>query len=844
MMILSARPTGSQLPVTVDQPLKQRKPALSNSTSLPNLQSLKRDMVHFSGKDKTEAAKSPAVKQSIETLLDQCDLAVAPQRMSFYEFLAKTQENPDRYLPTASSYFLDAFQHFDGPQGPQFITAYGEKMPRYSIMNAAWANHLADPPKVHGHEPTVKRILEIVSNFKQQSNPDRAIALFGPHGSGKSMIPKTIMAGLEHYSRQDQGALWTYQFVFPNEQVLQKQNTEASEQWLKTVSEAQSLKNPDQVAAQLIANLNLNPVFLLPSQQRISFIKDLQRQGKLKPDFNVDYYLKANLEGYSQKVLDQLQRFYANHPQRFRKMLEHVQVERFHLSGQEFRGLVEVPASRNPDAVLKEIPDQSASSLPASIRALGRRTLDGLMPRAHRGVFYMDDFGRGGHSVNHLLMPLETGEVTIQEQHSGPAITKEQLDFIPMLSVNPEVLENARQQGRFEALEQRMLFVPVPWERRYKVEGQILEPILKRAQAKGMSIAPDTLEAFSLWVTMTRMFPIDQSATIYQDLGKENKKFSAILNQLTPLQKALLYQGENLPNLGAEENRLLKENLKPIANEHLQSLGETEFSLYEGGLGMSNRTAANLLKQMTDKPGQNALSFIDVFESIARYAKQTPQYEQKRAELLKARHKNLDFPSGTELLKAVEDHTRKHFMAQLKTALGMHQSAEVYTDRIQQYNANIEGLKIGQSFASMAQETDTAKLGLDFVDGFEETILGGKRAEYFRQNYRNQFLARAKDWQPHLSEEDNIKRIYRDELDKLRKDDEDRNFRYMDEFRNNVKILLKNPKALEASKNLPAQKRLNNALNHLKALGYAPETLPRILDWALENRYVADQVKA
>ena len=59
---------------------------------------------------------------------------------------------------------------------------------------------------------------------------------------------------------------------------------------------------------------------------------------------------------------------------------------------------------------------------------------------------------------------------------------------------------------------------------------------------------------------------------------------------------------------------------------------------------------------------------------------------------------------------------------------------------------------------------------------------------------------------------------------------------YLTEFRNNVKILLKNPQALEHLKGQPATARLENALNCLKALAYSPETWPKILGWALENR--------
>lgn len=837
-------------------PVGARKPAQPESTQLryhpaslkpppgrpePS-HGLHRDTVQFSGASKAEQAQSAQV---VDDILNQCDQQRAPERMTFRDFLIKTHQDPKRYIPTTSAYFLDAFAHYNGSKGPKTIQAFGETVPRHAIMSAPWNDHLNDPPKVYGHESTVNRLLEIVKNFKQQPNPDRAIAFFGPHGSGKSMIPKTIMEGLENFSKQDEGALWTYAFVFPDGQRVNPQSPEEAQKWMKTVSQQATLHEPEKIAAQLMANLNLNPIFILPPKQRIAFIQKLKQEQKLEPDFNVDYYLKSNLEGYGQKILNQLHRLYENDPKHFSKALEHVQVERFHLSGQEFRGLVEVPAARNPDAVLRETPASGSRNLPAIVQNIGNRTLDGLMPKAHRGIFYLDDFGRSGAPQDHLLMPVETGEVTLQEAYGGPGITKEKLDFIPMLSVNPEVIERARQNGTFEALEQRMLFVPVPWERRYQVEKQILQPIMNRAEARGKKITPHTLDAFSLWVAMTRMFPVNPGNPIYKTALSENKDFASAIKKLTPLKKALLYQGEALPGVTHEETQALQENLKRIANEHTQSLGETEFSLYEGGLGLSNRSAANLLKQLIAKSDKDTISFIDVFENVAHYAQNAPQFEKRRENLLKERNQNMNFPSALSLLKEVEAYTGQAFMSELKSALGMYEQPEVYTRRIQQYAAHIEAFRDGKAVPEAYRQHEDPNPDRQLIKDFENLMLNGRgTSESQRKDYRNSFLTRAIEWEPTDTEEENVSRIYRDEGARLRKQDEERNQQYLSEFRNTIKVLLKNPKALASQKKLPAQAhtqiRIEKALQQLEEKGYNRESLPRILDWALEKRYISD----
>lgn len=782
----------------------------------------------------------------VDSLLDKCNKQGHVERMTLRDFLIKARQEPERYLPTASSYALDAFKYYDGPDGPKKLRVYGETLPQFKIMSAPWNDHLTDPPRLHGQEATVSRVWEILRSFKQQSNANRGIAFFGPHGSGKSVIPKTIMAGMEHFSKQDEGSLWTYSFVFPDGEKIKAQPQAEAKAWVKEVSQGKHLVEPDKIAAQLMANLNLNPIFLLSPKRRVEFLQDLKKDGKIDSSFNVDYYLKSNLDGHSQRVLDKLHRLYSEDPQRFQKTLEHVQVERWTMSNQDYRGLVEVPASQNPEAVLRDTPGESAlSKAPELLRTMGQRTLDGLMPRAHRGVFYMDDFGRNGKPYDHLLMPLETGEVTMQELNGGPGITKEQLDFIPMLSMNPEILEKARASGTFDALEQRMLFVPAPYERRFKVEGDILEPIINRAKSRGKVITPNVLDAFSQWVTLTRMFPVDKNYKPYKELGEDNKDFASGIAKLTPMGKAMLYQGEMLPGLSKEEFHALDDNLKTIANEHTQSLGETEFSLYEGGVGISSRQAVNMLNRLTGRPGHDPISFIDVFEQIADYANNKPQYEVKRAELVKekGRH-NLQFPSSQELLREVEDHTRQNFMVQLKTALNMYQPQSAYINRIQQYAEHIQALHDGRMVAQKYQVDGDSKPNMELINNFETAVHPGVfLRDKTREEYRATFLTRAFDWDPALPETHNVKAIYHDELDKLKEKDEKLNKPYLDEFRNNVKILMKTPKAIASIQGRPSHARMEQALNQLGQLGYPPEVLPKILDWALDGRYIADQVK-
>ncbi len=835
------------------QPTQAQKPSLEFAKPFPTSAPLFRGTVHdtvtlskkTANSSSEQTAEQRKATQTVDALLNQCDQQSQLERMSLRDFLIKASLEPQRYLPTTSAYVLDAFQHYDGPNGPEKIRVYGETQPQFKMMSAPWSKHLSQPVRLYGQEPTVKRVWDIIRTFKQQPNVDRGIVLFGPHGSGKSIIPKTLMAGLEHFSRQEEGALWTYSFVFPDGKTIQAQPEDEANRWRESVNEKNRLLDADKIAAQLMANLHLNPLFLLAPQQRIAFLNTLKSEGKIPKDFNIDYYLKSNLDSHSQNILNQLQQFYSEHPQRFQKALEHIQVERWTLSAQDFRGLVEVPASKNPDALLREVPGKSAlGNAPERLRSMPQRTIEGLMPRAHRGIFYLDDYGRDGRTYDHLLMPLETNEVILQEVNGGPAISKELLDFIPMLSVNPEILEKKRAEGDFEALEQRMLFVPVPFERRYGIEAQILAPIIQRATAQGKRITPQTLDAFAQWVTLTRLFPSDKTNKTYQDISTSNKAFASGIAKLTPLGKALLYQGEKADNLSSAEFEALDKHLNNIAQEHNHSLGETEFSLYEGGVGLSNRAAANLLKQLTTKTGEAPISFLDSFECIARFIQTKPQYEQKRAEILKNKGRTMQFPSGKALLREVEDHTRALWMRQLRTALGVYQEPAAYVNRIQQYAEHVEALRNGRMVTEPYRIDGDPAPRPDLLETFETAINGDKKMSQAEQTtYRALFSARSIDWDQEQSPSENIQNLYNTELEQLKKADELTHQKILTEFREHLKNLQRAPKSQPYTMAHTTTGRFEEALNQLNDSGYPTETLPRLMDWALKNEYISDAIR-
>ena len=61
-----------------------------------------------------------------------------------------------------------------------------------------------------------------MANFAREGRVNKLILLHGPNGSAKSTFIGCLMRAMEHYSRQPEGALYRFNWVFPTESVAKK----------------------------------------------------------------------------------------------------------------------------------------------------------------------------------------------------------------------------------------------------------------------------------------------------------------------------------------------------------------------------------------------------------------------------------------------------------------------------------------------------------------------------------------------------------------------------------------------------------------------------------------------
>ena len=150
--------------------------------------------------------------------------------------------------------------------GTSTYTEYKKEITRY---------HFFDDPIENGKDAIFGidvHLMKLVNFFKSAAKgygtEKRVLLLHGPVGSAKSSISRLLKKGLEHYSRTDEGALYTYEWHTPEEEEI--------------LGGAKIFPSP----------MHEEPLKLIPQEVRAQFLEDLNgridsdRKIKIKGEVN------------------------------------------------------------------------------------------------------------------------------------------------------------------------------------------------------------------------------------------------------------------------------------------------------------------------------------------------------------------------------------------------------------------------------------------------------------------------------------------------------------------------------------------------------------------------------
>ena len=321
-----------------------------------------------------------------------------------------------------------------------------------------------------GQEAVQAELYRILSNFAREGRPNRITLLHGPNGSAKSTAAACIMRALEDYSIRDEGALYRFHWVFPNQSTLRGSiGFGGGEEGGRAPTVATSYAHlpEDEIDARLFIEVRDHPLFLLPQAQRAELLERLYREaGAEEPP--PAWILRGSLSHKSRQVYEAL-------------LLELRRLARGGVAARSSRALLHLaPLSRGRGHArarsCRSTPASGRSPrtevwerLPSSLQAVTLFEAFGELIDAAGGVLEFSDLlKRPLDAFKYLQITAETGEVALRSQNV-------QVNCVMIASGNEVHLSAFREHPEFESFRGRLELVRMPYLRSWVDEQRIYD---------------------------------------------------------------------------------------------------------------------------------------------------------------------------------------------------------------------------------------------------------------------------------------------------------------------------------------------------------------------------------
>ncbi len=626
-----------------------------------------------------------------ESMLDWIEKASEEERemldiLSYQDYINEFEKHPDRDLRTTFSYLSDMLDfHGKNEDGS------------YALFDK---DH-NESPAVYGQRKVQETLVQGINNFKEEGFNNKFILLVGPNGSSKSSLVRKIMKGLELYSSTEQGALYSFSWVFPIDNFIKGSLGLSGDRSGGDLTTFAYLEDKD-ISAILNSELKDHPILLIPREHRREIIKDLYKDQPEKLEaISKTYLFNGDLSKRNKMIYDALLK---NYKGRHRDVLKHIRVERFQISKRYSSGAVTIEPQLHVDAQMQQITmDRRLGSLPPSLQSLNLFSLKGEVVLANRGILeYSDLLKRPLDSYKYLLMTMETKNVNLQ------GILTE-LDIFFIGTSNEIHLAAFKQHPDFNSFKGRFTFIRVPYLLDFHQEENIYG-----GQVDGLKemsfFEPFALRAICLFAVMTRL-------RCPQVKNYQDKKLANIATNLNPLEKALFLAGDGAPDrIDYESTQILEANKREVE-------GEFEYeNLYEGKFGISPRDIKALIYKLSSRKGK--ITFIDVIEKLEKLITKKNDYDFLNMT------PQADYHHPARFIALIKEYCFDFFDRELRDSLGMVDDRS-YEDYIRRYIENI----IAQTKGEKVRNTITGKyedVDMYVVEEFEKSINLKEDAVKFR----------------------------------------------------------------------------------------------------------------
>ena len=645
--------------------------------------------------------------------------------LTFDEWFELLCEHPEVHARDAARYVRDAFDHF----GRDEVRVPSGRITRFRIFDRAYDGG----QRLVGQEQAQNEIYEALSGYCRLGRVNSLVLLHGPNGSAKSTILECVQRGLEAYSHTEEGAQYRFAWVFPTREP-KGGGIGFGAKGVREVlgDESFARLGGDRLDARLADESKDHPIFLIPPEARQQLLEQLlgDRDGFVTSD----RILNGDLSARNRQIYDAL---LASYQGDLRKVLQHVQVERFFLSRDYRLGLVEVEPKQTVDARSYPVTgDRAFASLPASVGGQALYGAQGDLVDANRGVItYSDLLKRPYEHYKYLLTATESGRVALDHVMLN-------LDLVFTGSANDVNLLEFR-EGRtaeYQSFRARLDLIPVAYLLDYRVERKIYEEQVGDL-LRGVHVAPHVPRILALWGVMTRLRRPDPA--------RYTEKIRSAINELTPIDKADLYAYGRVPEgLSSDEARELLAAVpqmfdEPFGHVAVQSEAGRPNYLgdYEGSFGASVRDLKNLLLGAASASGVTAVTVPRLFQEIEQFLKDRANNGWMRLDAEGNFHR-LDMSDEASLTRAAYERWLDLSDEEVRRALGL-VDEERYLELFRKYVLHVSHyLKKERIFDEVTG--DQADPDAKFMGDLEESMTAGKIPD--RDQFRADVMGRIGAW--------------------------------------------------------------------------------------------------
>ncbi len=635
--------------------------------------------------------------------------------LAFDEYLTVLGEAPEAQLRGSAHYAADMMDHFGRVELPRDSDAGAPPKFRFRLFDS--------PPepgarRVIGQEAVQTQVYRTLRSFARQGHNNRMILLHGPNGSAKSSLVHALMLGLEAYSQASEGALYSFNWIFPVDKVIKGAGIGLG----STASRAEPATSfarltDEDVAARLPCELKDHPILLIPSKERRAFLASFlgeKRADELWKHMPVSLR-RGELCHRCKQVADALLVSYQGN---LKRLLMHVQVERIFLSRRYRKGLVTIEPRLHVDAQYQQLTmNRSISQLPAALHGLNLFTVGGDIIDGNRGIVEFSDLlKRPVDSFKYILGLCETQSVNV-----GHTITF--LDTLFIGSANEVQLDAFKEYPDFTSFKARMSLIRVPYLLEASNEAEIYREIAEQV-AGDKHVAPHTTWTAALWAVLTRLKKpngVNYSPAV-----------SALVSGLTPLEKARLYDTGEMPaSLGAEDRKVMRSHLQRIRDEY------ESVPYYEGRLGASAREIKSILLDSAQNPEFPCLSPIAVLREMEGFVKHVSEHEFLKQDVKEGYH------DANEFIATVRNEYLGRLDSEVRESIGLYDSRqweEFIRKYVQHLAIAIKKEKIKNPITGKMEDPD-----FSLIEEFEKIVEApgrhapeGDELRTFRQNIISQ----------------------------------------------------------------------------------------------------------